>query len=83
MKSSRLVADLHVYQKWLKISPAYFCKSRQLFSCQTYIYMLNEPVKLFQTSFAIENVVKIELPICKNEKKKPCKMRVDTHIVPS
>lgn len=48
--------------------PAHFCKSRQLFSCPTYIYMLNKPVKLFQTSFAIEIVMKIELPIYKNEK---------------
>lgn len=82
MKSSRLVADLHVYQKWLKISPAHFCKSRQLFCCPTYIYMLYKPVKLIQTSFAIEIVVKIELPIHKNEKT-PYKMRVDVHIVPS
>lgn len=81
MKSSRQVADLHAYQKWFKIYPAHFCKSRQLFSCKTYIYMLNKPGKLFQTSFAIEIVVKIELPIYKKEEKNPCKMRVDIHIV--
>lgn len=44
--------------------------------------MLNKPGKLFHTSFAIEIVVKIELPIYKKKEKNPCKMRVDIHIVP-
>lgn len=77
MKSPMLLADVHVYQKWLTISPAHFCKSRQLFSCLANIYMLNKPVKLFQPTLAIKRVVKIEL-----KKKTTCKMRVDIHIVP-